>query len=701
MNKPVRLQVQAPNLAEAREFLQLITGEDDPPVTFQVFDDKAKRFDIAEWRHGRLSDPTIRAWLIAKAAEGCGIFFTLNECDGHGRKRENVTAARVLGVDFDGAPLPQEQPIPFDIINESSEGRYHGYYLIQRTTDLVKWSEAQAQLAAYYGGDAKVFDPPRVFRLPGFYHQKGPPFRTRTIRKCSMDEARFDRHAISDIKAVHPCDYKKPAARVVANGGDAEGEFYDNERDITHLKGVMAKTTPAPGERNNVAYRLACLCDDHGICPETATELLLEWNDKNDVGLPESEIHHVIHNASRYKNSPAGVKASFDAKEDFADTPIDPDTDIGDDEDITEKELASEEPSDFTGDRVQHMTVKDQEWIVEDLIPADDVIGYYGDGGSGKTYTMLQLVVAKTAGKEWLGKPTGNSAKTMVFSCEEYTDKIVPRLHKIMESITSPYNQEGENRIEWDDIKGLKVKVMAGHDSILARLDKNTGKIRATKLFKWVEKEIRAWGPKLVVFDALYDIFGENQNDLPSARQFVRLLRRLGKKLKIAIIVTAHPSQTGMQTGTGTSGTVGWRNAFRGFLYIHVEHPKSGTGVKVHHIESRKQNYGAPDVLIDAVWNEGLFTPVYTDKAEREKECKRKFMELLRAYLKDGRSVTHTATATNAAPKVFAADREKAAGFSKAEFKDAMNSLFNAGRIKVVGYRKANRTYGERLEPIS
>jgi hypothetical protein len=155
-----------------------------------------------------------------------------------------------------------------------------------------------------------------------------------------------------------------------------------------------------------------------------------------------------------------------------------------------------------------------------------------------------------------------------------------------------------------------------------------------------------------------------------------------------------------MQTGTGTSGTVGWRNAFRGFLYVHIEHPKSGPGIKLHHIESRKQNYGAPDVLIDAVWNDGLFTPVYTDKAEREKECKRKFMELLRAYLKDGRSVTHTATATNAAPKVFAADREKAAGFSKAEFKDAMNSLFNAGRIKVVGYRKANRTHGERLEPI-
>ena len=57
MNKPVRLQVQAPNFAETREFIQLITGEEDPPVTFQVFDDKAKRFEIAEWRHGKLCDP--------------------------------------------------------------------------------------------------------------------------------------------------------------------------------------------------------------------------------------------------------------------------------------------------------------------------------------------------------------------------------------------------------------------------------------------------------------------------------------------------------------------------------------------------------------------------------------------------------------------------------------------------------------------
>ena len=321
MNKPVRLQVQAPNLAEAREFLQLITGEDDPPVTFQVFDDKAKRFDIAEWRHGRLSDPTIRAWLIAKAAEGCGIFFTLNECDGHGRKRENVTAARVLGVDFDGAPLPQEQPIPFDIINESSEGRYHGYYLIQRTTDLVKWSETQAQLAAYYGGDAKVFDPPRVFRLPGFYHQKGKPYRQDDTqidaRPCTLRTARHKR-----TSSRAPMRLQEAVQR--SFGAQGPGEFHDNESDIETVRKIMAKTTPKQGDRNNTAYRLAATANDYGITPERSLELLHEWNDANEIGLPDDELAHVVRSASAYKELPAGIKATIDAAEEFARVPLDP-----------------------------------------------------------------------------------------------------------------------------------------------------------------------------------------------------------------------------------------------------------------------------------------------------------------------------------------------------------------------------------------
>ena len=209
--------IQAPNWQEAIEFAELITGETNPTLTFQTIHDQdstdrayAFTFD------GRLSNAETRRLLTQYAAQGCGIFFTLNKCDGKGRKRENVLSYRVLGVDFDGTPLPTAPPIPFHIITESSPGRFHGYFLLQPGDDLAAWSDTMAQVAAYYDADPSCCDPPRVFRLPGSFHQKTTPHRVRMIHKPTNGDVQFDRHALDEIQAAHPCEYKKPGAKSFA-----------------------------------------------------------------------------------------------------------------------------------------------------------------------------------------------------------------------------------------------------------------------------------------------------------------------------------------------------------------------------------------------------------------------------------------------------------------------------------------------------
>lgn len=76
--------------------------------TFQTFDDDSDRKDpkLVQVLNGTLEKhlPT----LAELNRKGAGIFVTINETDGEGRKAENIVRVRHLFVDLDGAPLEPE-----------------------------------------------------------------------------------------------------------------------------------------------------------------------------------------------------------------------------------------------------------------------------------------------------------------------------------------------------------------------------------------------------------------------------------------------------------------------------------------------------------------------------------------------------------------------------------------------------------------
>jgi hypothetical protein len=124
--------------------------------------------------------------------QGAGIFVTINETDGCGRKAAHITRVRAVFVDTDGAP---QEPIEADfpnIIVESSPCKFHNYWLV-KDCPLEDFKPAQIKLAATYGTDKSVNDLSRVMRLPGFPHQKvdkkkelhGTPFMVRMIQNIT------------------------------------------------------------------------------------------------------------------------------------------------------------------------------------------------------------------------------------------------------------------------------------------------------------------------------------------------------------------------------------------------------------------------------------------------------------------------------------------------------------------------------------
>ena len=173
-----------PNLSDAEAFLGLL----DPKgkFSFQAFDDDSERKDpaLARQFHGNLKK--CQRSLMALNQRRAGIFVCVNETDLMGRKAENVVRVRAVFLDLDEEPLePVRQAwhaagrLP-QMVVETSPGKYHVYWVV-RDVELHEFKAIIKALAAKFNGDPNVATLERVMRLPGFWHQKAEPFRSRIV----------------------------------------------------------------------------------------------------------------------------------------------------------------------------------------------------------------------------------------------------------------------------------------------------------------------------------------------------------------------------------------------------------------------------------------------------------------------------------------------------------------------------------------
>jgi hypothetical protein len=314
-----------PDLKAALAFIQAITGERDPAVTWQTFDDsEAKRTALAGWKHGRLSNKAVRAWLLAKWKQGAGVYLMLARGDGKGRRAENAQPWTAAAVDLDGQPLPEAFPVEPDIIVATSKGRWHVYWLLERLEDAAAWSDLQARLAAFYGGDPKIIDAPRVLRVVGFHNRKkAQPFRVHVVGDLPDLETAsaegFLRKSLAEMVKAHPAIYKAPAERAKAKSREPIGEL-DTEDAIRDARDYLAGAPASiEGEGgNNTLIKVANRVIDFGTSKERAVDLLLEdWNDRCQPPWEDDEIERYVGNAWRYRQEPPGSKSIAAANAEF------------------------------------------------------------------------------------------------------------------------------------------------------------------------------------------------------------------------------------------------------------------------------------------------------------------------------------------------------------------------------------------------
>ncbi len=317
--------------------------------------------------------------------------------------------------------------------------------------------------------------------------------------------------------------------------------------------------------------------------------------------------------------------------------------------------------------------VKPREWLAEGLIPLNTVTLFSGDGGTGKSLLSLQLAVSVAAGRAWIGKPVADGA-VIYMSAEDDDDELHRRLDDILKA----------GKCTYDDLKGLTMRSLAGEDALLA-VDSQMNLMR-TELFKELDARAADEAPTLIVIDTLADVYPANENDRAKVRQFIGILRGLALKRRCAVLLLGHPSLTGLNSGSGSSGSTAWNNSVRSRLYLsRITDNGFEADPDRRVMTTMKANYGRIGEETHMKWQAGVFVEEQSDegldKLAAGAKAQRVFMKLLATFTAQGRRVNH-AGGTTYAPKIFS-EHPDAEGMTKRAMKAAMEGLLAAGKIKI------------------
>lgn len=324
-------------------------------------------------------------------------------------------------------------------------------------------------------------------------------------------------------------------------------------------------------------------------------------------------------------------------------------------------------PADWHGE-----PIPTREWYCEGLIPMRTVTILNGDGGVGKSLLALQIAAAGAMSLDTLGmEPLAGRA--LVLGAEDDADEFQRRLDDIAKA-------HGK---DLHFLSMLRLIALADRDALLSVPDR-AQVMQPTPLWRGIETYARDFKPKLIVLDTAADLFGGDEIKRSQVRQFIAMLRKLAMELDCAVVLLAHPSVQGMQSGTGSSGSTAWNNSVRSRLYLTKGDKDADPDIRI--LKIMKANYGKTGDEMRIKWKDGVF--VLDDgkpspgSAMLNVRAESAFRDMLSAINRTGERVAKT-KGLNYAPKVMA-DRPDAGGLSVKQLEGAMQRMLAAGDLRIV-----------------
>ena len=313
------------------------------------------------------------------------------------------------------------------------------------------------------------------------------------------------------------------------------------------------------------------------------------------------------------------------------------------------------------------------------LIPFGYATNLSGAGAVGKTLIALQASVACVTGSRWLGAEI-RKGPVLFYSAEEPLVEMHIRLDEICEA---------EN-MHLDRLKGLFIiDLNKVADASLITGNNKTGTVSMTGLFKRLELTIDKIKPVVVFLDNRGLLVTGNENDRTIASMAMRSLQLLAEKYQCAIVLLSHPSLTGLNTGTGSSGSTAWFNTGRSTIYMSKPDDAEDEDVRV--LENNKANYAKHGTKVNLKWTFNRFVctdpaPSASDAVGKDDKAERVFMKLLRWHSERGLHLSAKLRSPQFAPNIFN-DHPGREGLNITWFKKAMAGLFERQTIKLAERR--------------
>lgn len=334
--------------------------------------------------------------------------------------------------------------------------------------------------------------------------------------------------------------------------------------------------------------------------------------------------------------------------------------------------------------------VPSRSWMVQDRIPGRTVTLLTGDGGVGKSMVAKQLAVATVLGRDWLGSMP-EPGPVIFLTAEDDEIELHIRLAAIVES----------HAIRFRDLAGLHLLSLAGKDAALAIADRRNV-MQPTPLFQRLVRSTLEVRPRLIVIDTVADSFLGDENNRSQVRQYIAMLRGIAVQAPCAVLLLAHPSLTGINTGSGMSGSTAWSNSVRSRMYLKPAGKDDDSDPDLRELQLMKANYAKTGERIKLRWLNGLFVleggPGGLEKMAADRRVDDVFMALLHKTTGQGFAVSPHPSSTYA-PAQFIQHPE-AAGIPKRQFEAAMHRLLDAGRVRVVSSGAPSRLRS-RLVPVA
>ena len=525
--------------------------------------------------------------------------------------------------------------------------RVHVYWeLTEPQRDLEAWRRTQIAIARRFASDGAVINPSRIMRLPGCATAPGEKKRAlgyvsevATLRR--VEAPTVDAERLGRVFDTQP-------ASAPQSGAESGFSFDTGEHQRGDLEDALRRCA-IDGQKHGGVRDASAMLAARG-----ADRVAIEFIIRKACPVWDANVENLIDTAiSKYAVKPQSY------------TP---------DENRPERESSFFPASNFEG-----VIVPAREWHVPDLIPANQVTMLGGDGGTGKSLLLQQLAVSTALGRSWIGQDVNKPGCAILISAEDDRDELHRRLADISEAEGAAFSE----------LSNLIVRSLAGEDALLATLDRKSNTLVTTPLFAELDECMGDLKPKLLGLDTLSDLHSGEENSRAHARQFIGMIRGLAIRHSCAVVLLAHPSLTGISSGSGLSGSTAWNNSVRSRLYLERIKDEDGQepNPDARILSGKKANYARAGAEILMTWRDGVFVsdsprPVSgLDRMAASAKAERVFLKLLREFTAQGRYVSASPSVTYA-PKVFASSPD-AEGCTKRALVAAMESLFSKGAIKV------------------